>query len=87
MLLAELGKLALETSRAIRRAEDPDALLNQVFLPAAVSKLFTVARKSKITGLMTTLRRLMASMSPAEMAVISPKVAFDQILGTEKQHD
>jgi hypothetical protein len=84
-LLYEIGKLALETSRAIRQSgANHSQLLNQVFLPAAVSKLFTIARKSKNIGLMTTLRRLMASDDPVEVAKVDPKAAFEMILAGDQ---
>jgi len=66
-LLMELGRLSIETSRAIRGPEADHAyLLNNVFLPAAVDKLFMVARKTRNTQLMTTLRRLMAAAEEEE---------------------
>lgn len=59
-ILMELGKLAMETSRALRKSDaNHNYLLNSVFLPAARDKLFLIARKSRNLELMTTLRRLM----------------------------
>ena len=65
-ILMELGKLAIETSRALRQSDsDPGYLLNSVFLPAARDKLFLIARKSHNPELMTTLRRLMGESKTA----------------------
>lgn len=78
-MLVELGRSAMSVASQMRREEDPDYLLNQVFLPNAVNTLFNIARKSKNTELMTNMRRLMASMPLDKIASVDPKTAYDML--------